>query len=600
MGTTNKLNDTGLFDNSSAVLDGDSVFSPYYAVWLYNEKMFEANKVVMSFLIIMSVLGMFGNGSVVYIYSCRFRRNTMNYFILLLGISDVIGSIMLAFEAVDRRLPMYSGNLPVLCKLIRSIGNVVNIWSVGILVCIAFDRYYKICHPMKSFTMSKAKKMIIGVGVVGCIFAWPISVFHGPEKVPTGIPGVYGMDCADDDNYKDLLVRPLYLVALLVGNLVFFTIMVVLYALLYREIWKWKHKKVGEDINRIKSARSISAVSMFNTKHIHFSEADDVFTDHSENTRDLSELNGIALGMKHNEALKHHGVQLNRLDIPMTLKHSSSLESCHSLSSNGNTSDQHDRTEMYDKCDHGSKLNNSNQSGDDSLSSEVQGEEGGQLNLTFSSNESDRTDISSKHNGIHPISNGHVHDGLYVTCLTVRNTPDSSVHSTPQETDKIIITKSVNLSSDSPKPQRNGSTKFISVSTDSPKSRRNESVISHFSSISSAFRKRFSRNSNSSLKRRTPKSTASLAQSTMLFAVITTTFILSYVPFFIVELLSSTGCLDMNGDLPMSHKQILRLCNSSFCFNTAANPIIYSILNPAFKRQLKIIFLGEKRIPKKR
>ncbi|XP_033749542.1 uncharacterized protein LOC117334178 [Pecten maximus] len=618
MGTTGVLNDSDLFVNGSVAPEDINVFSNNYAVWLYNEKMFEANMPVMSFLVIMSILGVFGNGSVVYIYSCRFRRNTMNYFILLLGISDVIGSLTLSFEAIDRRFPMYSGDLPVLCKIVRFVGSIVNIWSVGILLCIAFDRYYKICHPMKSFTMSRAKKMAAGVVILGCIGAWPISIFHGPEMVPTGIPGVYGMDCADDDNYKDLLVRPLYFIALLVVNLVVFCIMVVLYSLLYKEIWKWKHQKVGEDLNRIKSVRSISNETLDNIKHIHFSEAqDEVFVNHSESVRDLSELNGVSLGIpiQRNNVFKKNGAQHNTLEIPMMSRHSSSLESCHSLSSNGDT-DQIDGTEMYKQCEHRPQLN-SRHSGDDGSQSsvlqeegdgdesgsQVHGEEGGHLNLTFSSTESDKTEVFTKQNGTNHIPNGHVQNGhLFVTRLTVRNTPDSSVQSTPRETDSIIRTKSTSLSSYSPKPQRNGSTrKFVSVSTESsPKPQRNGSAISHFSSISSAFRKRMSHKSNSSMKHRTPKSSASLAHSTLLFAVITTAFILSYVPFFLVELLTSTGALNMNGNLPISHKQILRVCNSSFCFNIAINPIIYSILNPAFKKQLKLIFVGDKSVPRKR
>ncbi|XP_021345968.1 uncharacterized protein LOC110445607 [Mizuhopecten yessoensis] len=588
MGTNEVLNGSDLFVNGSNNHENVSALSNYYAVWLYNEKAFEANKPVMSFLIIMSILGMFGNGSVVYIYSCRFKRNTMNYFILLLGISDVIGAFTLSLEAVDRRFPMYSGNIPALCKIVRFVGNIVNIWSAGILVCIAFDRYYKICYPMRSFTMSKAKKLCAAVVLGGCIGAWPISIFHGPEMVMTKIPGVYGMDCADDDNYKDLLVRPLYFATLLTVNLIIFITMVVMYSLLYKEIWKWKHKNVGEDLNKIKSrsVRSISNVSM--DKHIHFSEADEVFTDHSGSVKDynLSDLHGISLviPVTHNNVFKQNGVQNSNGEVLVSSKHnSSSLESFDSLSS-GDDMDLHDGMEMHQQREHGSQLclNNSLHRDDDGSQDGMH--EGEHLNLTFSSCESDKTENSTKQNGTSHISNGHFQNShLYVTHLTVRNTPNSSLQSSPRETDTINRTKSTSASEEETSRKRS----------------RSESLVSHFSSISSAFKKTLSCKSNSSMKQRTPKSTASLAHSTFLFAVITVTFILSYLPFFIVELLTTTGTLNMNGDLPLGHKQILRLCNSSFCVNTAINPIIYSILNPAFKRQLKIIFLGDSSPPKR-
>lgn len=122
----------------------NGTFSEDHILWLANERLYHINTPTVVFYIIAIIIGVFGNSLVIYVFRFRFKRTTANIFIVCLSTFDIITCFMLIFEVFDKRLPMYSGNYPAICKLVRCVEVFANGGASVILVGIAFDRYYKI------------------------------------------------------------------------------------------------------------------------------------------------------------------------------------------------------------------------------------------------------------------------------------------------------------------------------------------------------------------------------------------------------------------------------------------------------------------------
>lgn len=217
-----------------------------YLLWISNERQYELNRPTLVIYIVSIILGLIGNCLVVYVFGFRFKKSTANFFVTSLAVFDTLTCFILVFETLDLRFPMYSGNYPAICKTIRFFEVFCTSCSSILLVCIAFDRYYKICKPFKHISIRKVKKILAVAVCFMLVLSWPIALFHGTETIKTSFAVITGKDCADDDNFKGSLYSALYFFLLLVITLCFILAIIVLYCRVYWAIIKWKFNTVGE------------------------------------------------------------------------------------------------------------------------------------------------------------------------------------------------------------------------------------------------------------------------------------------------------------------------------------------------------------------
>ncbi|KAK3097794.1 hypothetical protein FSP39_013234 [Pinctada imbricata] len=124
----------------------------------------------------------------------------------------------------------------------------MNSVSAFLLLCIAFDRYFKVCKPLKRMSRQKLKIAIISAFVVPAVCVWPMAIFHGPEKRATKFEGIYGMDCADDDQYSGTFIKKAFFLFVMLTILCSIVILVVLYSFIFHAILRWKREAIGESI----------------------------------------------------------------------------------------------------------------------------------------------------------------------------------------------------------------------------------------------------------------------------------------------------------------------------------------------------------------
>ena len=204
---------------------------------------------VFVFVTIMMILGTVGNILVIYVYRKRFRKTSSNYFIVSMAIFDLLACLIgMPTELYDLR-NSYTFYSSTVCKVFRYTSSVTVYGSVIILIEIAVDRYFKICHPLMIIEIIKIKIMCIAAGVLSLILAIPAAILFGISKSSTPDPVVFGHDCSVEEQYRKGTFAKIYYYML---GIVFVITLVVLTALYFRiwiEIRRRKNLVIGDQIN---------------------------------------------------------------------------------------------------------------------------------------------------------------------------------------------------------------------------------------------------------------------------------------------------------------------------------------------------------------
>lgn len=132
--------------------------------------------------VIISLIGLIGNGMVVYIFWNKRRGSAVDTLVLNLALADFLYCISLLFLA--RQLSMNSewdlGE--ILCKT-TSAWTIVCIYaSVWLLVALSFDRYFAVCNPVRARNLRSQRnttRLVVCCWVLSCLLAIPSFVFRG-------------------------------------------------------------------------------------------------------------------------------------------------------------------------------------------------------------------------------------------------------------------------------------------------------------------------------------------------------------------------------------------------------------------------------------
>ncbi|XP_070568351.1 D(2) dopamine receptor-like isoform X3 [Ptychodera flava] len=130
-------------------------------------------------MVALALIGIVGNGLVLVVYGKRRRKTCPHYFIMTLAANDLfICSVILPYFVYSHTVDKFTN--AAACKTFTytwfvSIGN-----SLLITGAIAVDRYNAICRPLNfSFTLKKAKVVVVACFLVSLILALPVFFMYG-------------------------------------------------------------------------------------------------------------------------------------------------------------------------------------------------------------------------------------------------------------------------------------------------------------------------------------------------------------------------------------------------------------------------------------
>lgn len=117
--------------------------------------------VVIVMLSLFSVMGTIGNALVLYIYTKKRDRTTSSIFILTLAGCDLITCAVIMPFTIAVLYTDYKLDYDVFCKLYMFLITCNVPFSAFIMVAIAFDRYFCICHPfLHAMNVPRAKVIV--------------------------------------------------------------------------------------------------------------------------------------------------------------------------------------------------------------------------------------------------------------------------------------------------------------------------------------------------------------------------------------------------------------------------------------------------------
>ncbi|PVD23914.1 hypothetical protein C0Q70_17190 [Pomacea canaliculata] len=132
----------------------------------------------------------------------RMRKSAANFFLVNLAISDLLVAVFCIPITVAEYVNHFWVFGNSMCKGTGYLQGISIVASVLTIVCMAFDRYFAIRHPMKNrqiFTVRRVKQLILVTWFLAAILVIPILVVRKVESHDFGVNSAYqlGMTMSD-------------------------------------------------------------------------------------------------------------------------------------------------------------------------------------------------------------------------------------------------------------------------------------------------------------------------------------------------------------------------------------------------------------------
>ncbi|KAK7114409.1 dopamine D2-like receptor [Littorina saxatilis] len=500
------------------------------------------NTPIITFLVFLASFGISGNLCVLHVYRTRFRKTAGSFFIMSLAVMDFVSATLcIPFDIFDLSYP-YTHPAPVACRIFRFIEYFTTVAAGLTLTCVAFSRYFKIVNPFHCYSAGQARSLVILMVAIALSVCWPQLVLSGTRTVPTRIPGVLGEDCNLSDRYLDTVYPLIFYSVLLTVFFLCFSIMVAFYVRIISVVWKRSRTRIGE---RVPSARPVRNRERRNKAR-----------------ERRSRMGRARQSSREARVIRESGERLESDRERSGDRRYNPRE--------GVANRESDRQRRIDR----ERGGDSDRYGDNGLMPR----DGGTVRQSGRDRERGGDSDRYGDNGLMPRDGG-----------TVRQSGrDRGVWDTDTDGPRYVnmpsLFRSRTLSSDEPlSPVSLGSaeTSFTSSQTS----------INTIGRPGNPYFKRWPRHGEKPIflvktKRRRSKPPSHLGRTTRMLGLVTAVALLGYVPFLTVQVVALVGAgfqaAAMSG---YNEELVFQFCLKSHYLSSAANPLIYSILSPAFRKE---------------
>ena len=202
---------------------------------------------LLTFLALVSLLGMIGNIIVWYIYGFLYTASNSRTFITCLAVVDFCTCAFAVPVEMVTVWNLYQFDAPWTCKVSRFTNAATSTSSASILLLIATDRFRKICRPFSwQFSNKQANFLCLGAISVGLFLAWPSLVLKGVKSTEISLEeNLNGTitECSTDDEYSNSRLPLVYNLVFLLSFLTTIIAMIVLYTLMGRKVKLFAQKR---------------------------------------------------------------------------------------------------------------------------------------------------------------------------------------------------------------------------------------------------------------------------------------------------------------------------------------------------------------------
>ena len=200
------------------------------------------------FLLLISIIGLPGNGLVCYIYSTKYRMSSSRWFIFFLASADLIMCVVIIPSELGTSLYQYNFTSEFACRITAYL-NLCTMLALGFtLVIVSVDRYRKVCKPLGwQINFIKARSLSICAVVVGFLISLPVLWVYGIYRYELPDHNVTVSECS----FKGSTTSSSFAFYFVLFGMVLFTsaltTICVLYCFIGKEI---KHHLQKEQVRR--------------------------------------------------------------------------------------------------------------------------------------------------------------------------------------------------------------------------------------------------------------------------------------------------------------------------------------------------------------
>ncbi|XP_026080520.1 orexin receptor type 2 [Carassius auratus] len=202
------LNSTEIHSHSH--IDEDDELLKYIWREYLHPKQYEW--VLIAGYIIVFLVSLVGNTLVCFaVWKNHHMRTVTNYFIVNLSFADILVTItcLPASLVVDITETWFFGQ--TLCKILPYLQTISVSVSVLTLSCIAQDRWYAICHPLKfKSTAKRARKSIILIWLVSCVIMIPQAIVMECSSLLPELTNKTSLFTVCDEQWADEIYPKVY------------------------------------------------------------------------------------------------------------------------------------------------------------------------------------------------------------------------------------------------------------------------------------------------------------------------------------------------------------------------------------------------------
>ena len=227
----------------NSTVDELSMFESTQSVFELNQEEVTRLAPLLTFLAVIGFFGIPGNAFVIYAFRYSCRRSNSHLFFVWLAMIDLFNcSIILPFEFVNV-VNQYTYDNAWLCKMTISLTIWPTLTSGLTLTVISIDRYRKVCRPLKwQFSNRTARLLCLATFIVALLFSWPALILFGLHRFDIVTHNMTGTDCAITDEYESTLYVRIYNGFLWILFVSTFSIIILLYIIIGRQIFKQMSK----------------------------------------------------------------------------------------------------------------------------------------------------------------------------------------------------------------------------------------------------------------------------------------------------------------------------------------------------------------------
>ncbi|XP_021375030.1 C3a anaphylatoxin chemotactic receptor-like [Mizuhopecten yessoensis] len=218
------------------------------------------------YLCVLIILGVLGNSVVIFVYIFRYSRSDLRLYILCLAVLDMLACcVSMPAELVDNYWP-YMFYSDAFCKIQRFIGNVAKIGSAFVITLMAIERHRRVCGPGFSGAPPKLSHLYCGCAIgLTLLISWPKAVISG--TIMEHFPGnITGHDCSVADAVRNTKIPFIYTIIQLVIFLVSFVLLIILYSLIVRSLYRHStqpaHTGSDRGLRLLRRSRKVTKIMM--------------------------------------------------------------------------------------------------------------------------------------------------------------------------------------------------------------------------------------------------------------------------------------------------------------------------------------------------